>query len=453
MSYPDSMASEIPKDPRNLNVYLVTHNCARELVHISTLSKFLFQALPDAVTLPDVIAISLQEVAPLAYSFLGGSYIGPYFRQVTRAVKLAVKKRSRQRHGQREEQSVDGEDYEDEESRYVHLLSRHVGMTALMIFVREDLSDEINSVKTAGAGVGIWDMGNKGAVGARLLLSDGTELTFVSAHLAPFEWMYKRRNRDYEKIVRNLGFKSDALQLSSKPNTSPSTEDPEDETTELLQPLSPEVSLGLYDSPGYIFFAGDLNYRTSDHSPKFDDHKSYPQPGKPSTWFERDQLAREMKAGNVLQGFSEHPVEFPPTYKLFTGAGSFSEDGSEPLVWPWESRRWPSYCDRILYHPISENEPGVKVHGYVALPIMQTSDHRPVALSVAVERASKKVAVRKVPFPLDMEFANYRSVVRRREMLVGVLAYLAATTEGRAILAGVLAGAIAGFYLIWEMMT
>ena len=77
-------------------LYLVTFNCARALADPQSLAPTFFDALPKEAPVPDLIAISLQEVAPIAYSFLGGSYLKPYFDRITStpkadAVALATK--------------------------------------------------------------------------------------------------------------------------------------------------------------------------------------------------------------------------------------------------------------------------------------------------------------------------------------------------------------------------
>lgn len=53
-------------------LYLLSFNCARTLVDPQSLAPSFFDALPKGAPLPDLVAISLQEIAPIAYSFLGG---------------------------------------------------------------------------------------------------------------------------------------------------------------------------------------------------------------------------------------------------------------------------------------------------------------------------------------------------------------------------------------------
>src|SRR5579871_2179073 len=100
------------------------------------------------------------------------------------------------------------------------------------------------------------------------------ELTLVSAHFAPFEERLIRRNQDWENIVQQLVFSSDE---GSKRNMGQCHEDE-------VQPLlpnpteEPQTLDGLFKSGNHIFFAGDLNYRTSNKGPGPSDYLSFPQP-------------------------------------------------------------------------------------------------------------------------------------------------------------------------------
>ncbi|KAL9050629.1 MAG: hypothetical protein Q9206_005012, partial [Seirophora lacunosa] len=172
----------------SLDVLIVTFNCGRTPVRPELLARHLADAFPDSQS-PDIIVLSLQEIAPIAYSFLGGSYLLPYLGGFRHAIDLAGKSFG--------------------EARYTTIVTRNVGMTACMVFVHEEQQDKIQRVETGAVGVGVQEMGNKGAVGVRLGYSvpEGiTELTFVAAHLAPMEDGLARRNEDWMNIVRGLVF-------------------------------------------------------------------------------------------------------------------------------------------------------------------------------------------------------------------------------------------------------
>jgi hypothetical protein len=442
-----------------LDIYLLTFNCARNQIDPESFAPHFFHTLPSGSPLPDIIAISLQEVAPIAYSFLGGSYLTPYFDLVAETVALASAEK--------------GDNAKDKDNVYVNLLTRNVGMTALMLFVKSAMTDRIQRIQTAGAGVGFWRMGNKGAVGARIGVSNAVgghvELTFVAAHLAPMEWNVKRRNWDYEQIVRNLGFTEEA---ASRTHTGhdPSRDFGEDEETESL--LHTANSLlqdsndkrfgpkGLYESAGHLFVFGDLNYRTSDVAPGEKSFLAYPQPSYSLNsekhflkFLQRDQLKRELEAQVVFHGFEELPISFPPTYKYSNKRVIAETLDSGPLeeadYWPWAKHRFPSWCDRILYYPSIDLEP----HLYSALPVQWTSDHRPVSLSAIIKIASGNPPIFKpTPFRVNPEYANQRATARTRELAVAVLSYISLTGEGQTVFMALFTGAVAGWYLLYSVL-
>ena len=173
-------------------------------------------------------------------------------------------------------------------------------------------------------------MGNKGAVGVRLGLTgdDGEEdvpVTFVAAHLAPFEDKWEKRNEDWKNICEGLVFERDEMAeatarggksrdgVEAEPLLSSSGED--DATTG--KTISQH---SLFSPVSHVFFAGDLNYRTSDASPKLDDHKIWPQSADNASEYtdllRHDQLTRELRSKKTLHSLAEAEITFPPTYKL-----------------------------------------------------------------------------------------------------------------------------------------
>ncbi|KAF2652584.1 inositol 5-phosphatase-like protein [Lophiostoma macrostomum CBS 122681] len=410
-----------------LELYLLTFNCARHLVDPKALAPSLFDALPPTASLPDVVAISLQEISPIAYSFLGGSFLTPYFARVNDTVSLAANLRS---HGH---------------EQLEHVATRSLGMTALMIFTKPQFAERIRWIQSAGAGVGLWNMGNKGAVAMRLGVAcqnDQTlKLTFVAAHLAPMESNIEARNKDWESLARNLVFLN-----HDKSGYSSSEEEPLLSSSSAL----PEDGDGLFSTGSHIFFAGDLNYRTHDQPPGPKAYETYPQIAHTnssmdafSRLLEGDQLTREKDANRTLHGFEELPITFPPTYKYSVrrskpGSGHKRSASDPDESWAWAKHRYPSWCDRILFVPAPPShrlEPQV----YTALPVQATSDHRPVALSVRVDEkplGSHGVddVRRRPPFPLNSNWKTRRNTARQLEVIVGILSYLALTKKGNAII-------------------
>lgn len=435
----------------SLELYLLTFNCARTLIEPATFAPHFFDALASHARLPDVIAISLQEIAPIAYAFLGNPYVEPYLKRFEGLVQVACKHRG------------------VPHDAYRHVATQTVGMTAIMTFAQPDSADRVVSSQTAKAGLGLWDMGNKGAVGVRLHFKcpeseDALPITFIAAHLAPHENQVARRNHDWENIVRNLVFTNDKQQTSSANGQWAAVGQSESDEAEPLLSASDADSSDvqiqrLYGPSGIIFFAGDLNYRARDQPPAKDEYQRYPQPSdvndSPNHFnhlFEGEQLSRELKAKRTLHGFAEAPVSFPPTYKYShkQSAGSYGSESEQS--WPWSSHRWPSWCDRILFFPSSKSN-GIACHQYVSLPLQPTSDHKPVALSISVPLKSTtsgedaRAFYQKPPFPLNTHWQEREVSRQRKELVVGIGAYLTLTWEGNAIMVGIVAGVV-GFSFI-----
>ena len=421
----------------SLNISAITFNCGREPVNPTIfaehISKTIFAPQP-----PDLIILSLQEVAPIAYSFLGGSFLTSYFDAFKHAIHLTGK-------------STAGH------AVYVPLVTRNVGMTAIMGFVREGHATRTRVLSTGGVGVGVQEMGNKGAVGLRLGYETGdgmVQLTFVAAHLAPMEWSCERRNKDWQDICQGLVFRPITEAPSRFPPPSSRRADNADEP--LLQDQVSRKTSGLYTAPSHTFLAGDLNYRTSHIGPSLSDHPSFPQPTSnpaSSTHYthllQKDQLSRELKASRTCHGFKEAPINFPPTYK-YSNLARAIVDRNEDEKWLWAKHRWPSWCDRILY--LERGDVGIKVAKYTALPLMATSDHR--AVVAVFEVPVRVVGIEdgenggEAPFEIDPRWAERRAVARRKEIVVGLFAYLALTWEGRGIVAAIVVGALGGWAIV-----
>lgn len=437
---------------KNLELYLLTFNCGRSLIQPDVFGSYLFDALPNnqRATLPDILVISLEEIAPIGYSFLGGSFLTPYYNAFRKAVKVAAG-----------------------EAVYVNVVTRNVGMTAIMIFVKKDIVPAIAYIQTAGVGFGLQEMGNKGAVGVRLGFhvedggEDTMEATFVAAHLAPMEDGLERRNDDWKSAVQRMVFVQDKTGEAVQ-------HDEQSEEAPLLQGVPKETSKtgnGLFSSRSHLFIGGDLNYRISSSKPGPDDYKRFPNPKAPqgdplhySAFLSRDQLSKERLAGRTLQGLTEPRVNFPPTYKYSTTPQkpARTEDLDET---DWASHRWPSWCDRILYLDLPEwtrtrsSQPSIRVHGYNALPLFPTSDHRPVAMSLSVPWMAFPAAPPDVndirsspPFAIDPEWHAKRSMARKKELVVGLLAYLGLTWEGNGLLTATVIGALGGYLMIKSLL-
>lgn len=449
-----------------LNLYILTFNCARNTIDPDLFASHIFDGLPqsnpNSPDFPEILVLSLQEVAPIAYSFLGGSFLESYFNAFRRAVDMAT---------------ATGE------TRYRNTLTGNVGMTAIMVFVRDDVAGRVSWTGMAEVGVGIQECGNKGAVGARIGYqinagsdSDGgeetVELTFVAAHLAPSENAVERRNEDWKDISQRLVFtKRDAVE-GTRPHPARDEEQDEEGMPLLSGSTTGNKASSMYSPNSYLFVAGDFNYRTSSEGPGPDDYKTFPQPGydtdHPNHYkylLAKDQLTRELQANRTLHGLSEMPIHFPPSYKYTIEARQASSYNPILDHFSWASHRWPSWCDRILYlenpskrgdgdddeDDADNNGRRVKAHKYDILPLFPSSDHRPVALSVSVPlRKTTETAGQETtalsPFKIDPTWESRRAAARRKEIITGAAAYLGLTWEGNGLMLAICLGTAAGYF-------
>lgn len=451
-----------------LSPYIVTFNCGREPLNPPIFASHLFSALPKPQVAPDILVLCLQEIAPIAYSFLGGSYLVSYLSPFRHAVTLANK-------------------FLDDAS-YVNIITRNIGMTVIMVFVLRDQTAQVRWLETAGVGVGAHEMGNKGAVGVRMGYSIGDEtvdVTFVSAHLAPMEDRSRRRNEDWMNIVRGLVFTPVSPTAVRKNTAQRLPEESSSDSDPLLQASPEEDSItpmtGLFAPTSHLFFAGDLNYRTSSTKPSENAYLTWPQPTKDTNAPEHfsqllpsDQLSHERKAGRTCHGLQEAPVDFPPTYKYSDKARSLAKSndngGNEGETWIWAKHRCPSWCDRVLYLDLPpwmkphSSSAKVEVHGYTALPLLATSDHRPVACSFSIptqaipepsaedeEEAKEDVRIMP-PFELDPHWRERRETARMKEVVVGLASYLSLTWEGRGIVLAIMFGALGGWAIVRSLL-
>jgi hypothetical protein len=433
-----------------LSLYIVTFNCRLTLIDTDAFASQLFNGLTSS-KLPDILVLSLQEIAPIPLSLIGGSFLVPYFERFYHAVQKGSRKAA---------------NATDNAPIYTPIAARNLGMTGIMVFAKNPSC--IEDIETGGVGVGLWEMGNKGAVGVRFTYHQGpasTELTFVAAHLAAMEGELQRRNEDWKNIVRGLVFSSSSSKRKTEDISLSGEERP-------LLSISPR-NASIYKPTSHLFVAGDLNYRTSILSPSPTDHiDTFPQPHHSpdssnhfSSLFESDQLTQERAAGRTLHGLTEAEINFPPTYK-YKSEEPFLTPDDELKKWPWAKHRWPSWCDRILYLPlpawVTRSQPSLAIttHKYTALPLFPTSDHRAVTLELSVPIVSIPVPVEeegddpriKPPFEINVDWKRKRERARQLELVVGFALYFTSTKEGGAVAVAVLVGVVGAYFAIRAMI-
>ncbi|KAK0633204.1 Endonuclease/exonuclease/phosphatase [Immersiella caudata] len=430
--------------PSTLDLFFLTFNCAKNLIDVGVFSSHLYGALSqNASGLPDLVAFSLQEVAPLSYAFIGSYFLSPYYARYEEALNLA----SVRLLATSSAEGGDGSEYAAESAGserippkpYTLVRAKNVGMTALLLFARDPAA--LQSIEEAEAGFGAADMGNKGAVALRVTwgepgqheLGKTTEVTLVATHLAAMEWNLKKRNANWRTIMSSLTFSNPPAALpglfvadKSAPtpdrggvggsklaaDSSESSEaEPDEDDTPLLNPaggnsLTAEQratlqDLSIFKPTSHLFVAGDLNYRIGSTTPSplapfpsFDPTSEHHYP----KFLPRDQLTQERLAGRAFHGMSEAPITFGPTYKYNIlrspdGADNAASvrrgttlNGIPEVPWRFASHRWPGWCDRVLYLDLPSwiKHKSIDIKAYDSLPVVRTSDHRAVFFRASI---------------------------------------------------------------------
>eukprot|EP01052_Picozoa_sp_SAG31_P022191 SAG31_NODE_1753_length_7350_cov_1.885395_4_plen_826_part_00 len=215
----------------------------------------------------------------------------------------------------------------------------------MIVFAKKTLRPHITSVEITKVATGIAGIvANKGGTVFKLVYK-GCALAFVNTHLAAHETMKHclERNAMAEVVQRVARVGNKAFDIGNQFQHS--------------------------------FWAGDLNYRvefadwTTQDVPKAKKLLQVKQLIKKERWDilrAADELQREMAAGHVFAGFRDSTCAFPPTFKV--------EKGFEL---EYNSKRVPSFCDRILWRSSRGFENCIHQEFFSAAPNLTTSDHKP----------------------------------------------------------------------------
>jgi hypothetical protein len=410
----------------------------------------------------------------MGHSFIGGYFLNPYIQQFEDALNLAAV--------QYEDGVVSVTPTaagERPHKPYSLVRAGNVGYTAIILFARDP--ERLEDVQEAEVGFGAADMGNKGAVGLRAVFRGGSrdnkdgqqqqqqqqqrgEVTLVATHLAAMEWNLARRNANWAAIVRGLTFANPEEVVARHRNGS-GTPTEDDEQTSLLGSAASEEEhvrlqrelhdISVFKPSAHLFVAGDLNYRISTTSPTPGTAFPSIEEGSEnhySKFLHRDQLTRERKAGRTLHGLSEADVRFPPTYKYDVTVGKNDE-----VKWAFAPHRYPGWTDRVLFLDTPERASAkVKVLSYDALPVLASSDHRPVYLRALVPLLPADEITSnlkgddprvRLPVEIDPEAWERRKAARRKETLLGWSTILWSSKEGAVVLGAAIALGVGWWWL------
>ncbi|KAK9333376.1 Endonuclease/exonuclease/phosphatase [Lipomyces starkeyi] len=424
------------------------------------------QTSQSPIDLPDLIFLSLQELAPIYDCLLWRNeeeFLTPFIDAVTHLTGI-------------------------NDGVFEHVATCSAGLTFAVLFRRVPLSLNISDVRTSVVTLGYFETGLKGAASIRVNVSSGTlstEITFVAAHFTANEGYREIRDHNFQDIARKFAFFTDNNVNSSK----------EDATDRDF----------FYKDGSQMFILGDLNYRVALPRPTpppsqvagiavpgpasaaVDQSKlagNYlrtpkwvaPQRSFVEDWLDYDELTISRKhAGTAFFGFDEAAVTFPPTYKF---------DSNREYV----PGRVPSWCDRVLYFDMFEGGSGVKVEKYTSLPELDGSDHIPVyaittvpfkrpgslseqlvanllknniaastaapvhqttSLGVSLDRQVAPTAIRARQIKLqNRHIAARTGRIKNMEKLVGGLVYLVLSPAGNGILLAAFLGLVSAYVLL-----
>ncbi|CAI2171072.1 6274_t:CDS:2, partial [Funneliformis geosporum] len=332
----------------NLNQRLLNQELTSWLFPLSTSS-------PSLLEKPDIIAIGFQEFNEYPNAFLN---INSEFRikHCEGMIEKAIYNCTRERY------------YQVTRGIFVGL--------ALVIYVRDELINQIKDVEVEEIGVGPMWIGNKGAIMARLIISIDpsreicNSVCFVCAHLAPHSHNVLKRNMDFQSIIQRLVFINNTIDEESFDDFDDNAFTP---LVERRKSASYKKYNTMYDND-YVFFFGDLNYRIEidyfkDPSLTMSRLMNLLNTNQHQLILPFDQLNIERKNGRVFNGFQEGDVKFSPTYKYNVDTvDSFNI-----------SKRIPGWCDRILYYNKHDVDDAIILHQYVSNNDYTTSDHKPVS--------------------------------------------------------------------------
>ncbi|KAG6041538.1 hypothetical protein E4U41_003698 [Claviceps citrina] len=523
--------------PSTIDLLVVTFNCAKSFVHVGVFANHMHTAFANNATgLPDIVVLSLQEIAPLSPSFIGDYFLNPYFTRFEEAINVAAKRQGSQ-HGPWSRAAGAAEDgseasvsdtsgspdsdlnsasdsdpdperrrkrrrrrqrQDKPEQTFTLVKAHNAGYTAILLFAKD--SQSIRKLQDAEVSFGTAEMGSKGAVGLRMLYDvkgDGkqaTELTFVAAHFAAMEWNLPQRNANWAATMKGLIFGDPeatrdlprGLAGTPAPPTPADSDDRRDEDDE-EQRLLHETdrreqvqvqqrlhNMSVFKPSSHLFVAGDLNYRISTSPPPPEAAFPSLDPSSESyypAFLPLDQLTHERAAGRTMHGLSEANVQFPPTYKykVLPKETPVDDEDEGQVPWKFASHRYPGWTDRVLYldvppwvqpEPRSEPPPSIDILAYDALPVIRSSDHRPVYLRAQVpiilpedmrppeeeQHDTWSDPRAKLPVEVDPEAWARRRAARRKELVVGWGAFLWTTEEGAWVLAALLAAGVGAWW-------
>ncbi|KAF8499473.1 Endonuclease/exonuclease/phosphatase [Hysterangium stoloniferum] len=242
---------------------------------------------------------------------------------------------------------------------YTKLLSKQLVGVLILVIVRKDIQASIKEVSATTAAVGIMGfMGNKGAAAVRLCLNS-TVITFVCSHLAAFDDLVEKRNSDFNDLARKLEF----------PTTWRGTRGMK------------VLNANIWETDMLFWLGGEAP------ATYYNEIRSFltNEPPELNLLLRYDQLKTAAEHKRAFVNFTEHVIDFAPTYR-------FGEPAKDSLG--YDVKRKPAWTDRILH--LCSDAGSVFQKTYRSCTTITLSDHRPVVadFDISVDNNDEKVYYR-----------------------------------------------------------
>jgi len=284
------------------------------------------------------------------------------------------------------------------ESQFTLVAERDLVGLLSVVFVKNQLKNHLKLISSVNVKLGFKGYtGNKGGILSRFELFD-TSFCVVNCHLAPFRNQTKLRNSQIQSLVEQARFMLDQH----------------------------KVNIFEHD---IVFWTGDLNYRLEGLSTQ--DILNKIQSCDYSYLLQYDQLRQEKKNNNILQGFKEATIAFPPSYKFS------KESETEYSV----GKRDPAWCDRVLsrgelnilrygsceFNTQSDHKP---VFGYFVVPVKKFNFPEFNRVKAEIHREIDEVHHKSIPkLKLSENFLEFQNLVYKEKQSLSLVLTNTGNTE------------------------
>ena len=394
---------------------------------------------------PDIYAVAIQECAPL-HKALAGMHT-----QAVDQIDVAIRRTVRLHQSVvRDDRMYDPLELGGGPENYAKMAEICHGSLILFVYARErppqrtqgrelSAAHRIKEVRTSFVGTGIgMVMGNKGAGGARVVLSSAVPggcdevCTFVCAHLAAHDHNVQRRHAEWRAVCERLVF--DPMSVQVLP---PLQEPVSQEKPATIDAVDPHA-YSLYDTH-HLFVLGDLNYRLATGVEGVSPAGRHTAPGTfpPITRGDVLQVARTFESQRwtslapydqlVRERFAPTPrtmhhlhvpdmsvYHIPPTYK-YKARGEMEQ---------LSTKRLPGWPDRLLWgsSDASAGNQAIQCELYRSIMRYTYSDHKPVTAIVQLPPHIHPLSDHmQTPFPLRPQWRTWRSVGLLADRVVGLV--------------------------------